>query len=286
MDIYGVIGWPIEHSLSPAMHNAAFEELGIDAEYRKFPVKPDQLEYFLLNRKDVVGFNITVPHKIKAKEILYNDEAPSGVQDDLHYVELCGAVNTVKRDGDELRYANTDVAGFLTSLEEDLRFSHTNKAVLLIGCGGAGRAVIAALGYGNASSRKIYIHDNNISVMKFTENFFSQFSYLKDKLEFIPDRKIPGVIKDCQLLVNASGIGMREGDDTPVIDKALLHKGLSVFELVYNRETRLIKDAKSLGLPVTAGLGMLLYQGSHAFQFWTGKQAPVEVMREALLRAL
>jgi len=286
MDIYGVIGWPIEHSLSPVMHNAAFKEMGIDAEYRKFPVRPDQLEYFLLNRRDVVGFNITVPHKIKAKEILHDNEAPSDAEEGLHYVELCGAINTVKRDGDELRYANTDVTGFLTSLEEDLRFDHANKSALLIGCGGAGRAVIAGLGYGNASSKKIYIYDKSSSVMKTTKEFFSQFSYLKDKLEFISDRRIPEVIKDCQLLVNACGIGMREGDDAPVVDRALLHKGLSVFELVYNRETRLIKDAKSLGLSVAGGLGMLLHQGGHAFRFLTGKQAPVGVMREALLKAL
>ena len=286
MDIYGVIGWPIEHSLSPVMHNAAFEESGIDAEYRKFPVKPEGLEYFLLNRKDVVGFNITVPHKIKAKEMLYDAADSFNTENELHYVELCGAVNTVKRDGDELRYANTDVMGFLTSLEKDLKFNHTNKNILLLGCGGAGRAVIAGLGYGNASSRKIYIYDNNDNVMKSAEDFFSQFSYLKDKLEFISNKKIHEVIKNCQLLVNASSMGMEEKGDTSLIDKELLHKGLSVFDLVYNRETRLIKDARSLGLSVIGGLGMLLYQGAHAFEFWTERSAPVEVMREALLKAI
>jgi shikimate dehydrogenase len=144
MDIYGVIGWPIKHSLSPAMHNAAFKKLGIKAEYRLFEVKPEDLEDFIFNRKDVIGFNITVPHKIKAREILEkNPEAP--IKHAQSNVILTGAVNTAKRTASVLEYCNTDVLGFQTALKEDLRFDVKNKIVLLIGCGGAGRAVIAAL---------------------------------------------------------------------------------------------------------------------------------------------
>jgi len=273
MDIYGIIGWPVKHSLSPAMHNAAFKELGIDAEYRKFEVKPEDLKDFLLNRKDVKGFNVTVPHKVRAKEILKDKAEVSDC------AELCGAINTVKREKGKIKYTNTDVPGFLTSLKKDLGFEHKDKSVILVGCGGAGRAIIAGL---ITECSKIYVYDNSESAMKATEDAFSK---IKDKLQSISKEKMPTIIKNCRLLVNATPIGMKEGDGSPV-DKGLLHKDLSVYDVVYNRETGLVKDARSLGLPATGGLGMLLYQGAHAFEFWTGKQAPVEAMRKALLKVV
>ncbi len=269
MDIYGIIGWPVKHSLSPAMHNAAFKELGIDARYEAIPVKPEDLEGFLLNRKDVKGFNVTVPHKVRAKEILKDKAEASDC------AELCGAINTVKREKGKIKYTNTDVLGFLTSLKKDLGFEHKDKSVILIGCGGAGRAIIAGL---ISECRKIYVYDNSESAMKSTEDAFSK---IKDKLQFISKGKIPRIIKNCRLLVNATPIGMKKGDGSPV-DKGLLHKDLSLYDVVYNRETEFVKDARSLGLPATGGLDMLLYQGVHAFEFWTGKQAPVEAMRNAL----
>jgi len=267
MDLYGIIGYPVKHSLSPLMHNAAFKELGIDAEYKKFEVRPEELEDFLLNRKDVKGFNITVPHKVKAKQILEREAKGSKSE----YVDLAGAINTVKREGGRSHCTNTDVLGFLTSLKEDLKFDHKDKGVLLIGCGGAGRAVIAGLSNG---VRKIYAYDVNKDAIRSSE-----------KLECISDKEIPEIVKDCQLLVNATPIGMKKTDVSPV-DKEILHNNLSVYDLVYNIETQLIKDAKSLGLPCSCGSGMLLYQGAHAFEFWTGKKAPIEVMKQALLKAI
>lgn len=288
MDKYGVIGWPIEHSLSPAMHNAAFKALNIDATYEKIPVKPELLEHFILNRKEVIGFNITVPYKVRVKEILDRSTELGPVQEEgSQYADWTGAVNTVRRQDNKLLYANTDVSGFLSSLKEDLKFEYYNKNVLLIGCGGAGRAVIAGLGWGEGSSRKIYIIDNNDNAIKSAKDFFLQFSYLEDKIEFISVSKTPEVIRDCQLLVNASPVGMKEGDTSP-IDKKLLHKDLYVYDVVYNRKTQLVKDAKSLFGKEYAvgGLGMLLYQGVHAFEFWTGRNAPIEIMRDALNKAL
>jgi len=256
MDTYGIIGWPVKHSLSPAMHNAAFKALGIDAEYRKFEVKPTELEDFLLNRKDVLGFNVTVPYKVRAKQIL------DKVVDEK--IDCVDAINTVKREGNKLKYANTDVAGFLTSLKEDLKFDHKDKNVLLIGCGGAGRAVIAGL---SKDVQKIYAYDSNPDAIKSA-----------GKVQRISAKEIPTIIKDCQLLVNATPIGMKQGDSSP-IDKKLFHKNLFVYDVVYNRETDLVKAAKPRA---TGGLGMLLYQGAHAFEFWTGKPAPIDVMRKAI----
>ncbi len=287
MNIYGVIGWPIKHSLSPAMHNAAFKELGIEAEYKKFEVRPEELEDFILNRKDVAGFNITVPHKIKAREILEKKhEAP--VKHAQFNVILTGAVNTVKRTANTLEYWNTDVLGFQTALKEDLRFDVKNKIVLLIGCGGAGRAVIAALS--NVGINKMHVYEINKAQTDSTKEYFSKLSQdwqdiLKKKIEYISSEQLPEKINECQLLVNASPIGMKEGDPR-VIGRSLFHKNLSVYDVVYNRETELINDARSLGLQCSGGLGMLLYQGAHAFEFWTGQKAPIDIMRKALLSAL
>ena len=270
MDTYGIIGWPIKHSLSPLMHNKAFRALGIEAKYEKFEIKPEGLEDFLLKRRDIKGFNITVPHKVRAKEILDKKTAVSGSE----YADLCGAINTVKLVGDKFQYTNTDVLGFLTSLKEDLKFDYADKNILLIGCGGAGRAVIAGLGHGDKTCKKIYAYDESEAAAEACAKF--------DRLQLISKEEIAQTVEKCQLLVNATPVGMKEGDSSPV-DKSLLHRNLFVYDVVYNRETKLVKTSKGSAV---GGLGMLLYQGAHAFEFWTGKKAPVDVMREALKKAL
>jgi len=310
--IYGLIGYPVKHSLSPAMHNAAFKylketkKIDYEAEYRLFEVKPEKLEDFLLKNievqdtkgesffsQDIVGFNITIPHKVRAKEILEKrfpfDNSKERIVEDEYYVKLSGAINTVKRNKETLHYYNTDARGFLDSLmdKEYLRFEPYGKKVLLIGCGGAGRAIIASLSWKNVGVKNIYINDINDEAVVSAKKHFSQLpqhAYLEEILEFVLAKDIPQVINDCHLLINASPVGMEEGDG-PVADRSLLHKNLSVYDVVYNKETQLIKDAKSLGLPAVNGLGMLLYQGVDAFELWTGQKAPVEVMRKALREA-
>lgn len=302
--IYGLIGYPVQHSLSPAMHNAAFKALGIAAEYKLFEVKPEQLEDFLLRKiifndiegrpvstADILGFNITIPHKLKAREMLEKnfpfDHDVHTMQQDLYYVKLSGAVNTVKRNGDILQYWNTDASGFLRSLEEDIGFNPKGKNVLLLGCGGAGRAVIASLSWKNIGINKIYVYEINTGAVESTKAHFSNLSpewqdILSKKVEFISN--IKEIISRCQLLVNASPVGMKEGDPSP-IDKNLLHKELAVYDVVYNRnkKTRLVEEAESLGLIAIDGLHMLLSQGVRAFELWLpGQKAPVEVMRKAL----
>lgn len=302
MDIYGVIGWPIKHSLSPAMHNAAFKHLDIDAEYRKFEVKPEELEDFLLKNikvkdtegnliwsKEIVGFNITIPHKIRAREIL-DKKYKAPLKHEQFNAILTGAVNTVKRTADTVEYFNTDVLAFQTALREDLKFDAKNKIALLIGCGGAGRAIIAALSWKDIGISKIYVYDINNAQVESTKEHFSKLSknlqdIVKKKVEFISLEQLSTKIKASQLLVNASPVGMKEGDSSP-IDKKLLHEGLSIYDVIYNRKTQLIKDAELLKLSAVDGLGMFLYQGAHAFEFWTGKKAPIDVMRKALLKSL
>lgn len=294
--IYGLLGFPVKHSFSPAMHNAAFKELKINAQYRLFEVKPEDLQGFLLGdilvkdihgnaafSNEILGFNITIPHKVKAKEILSEVYPSHGEKELFHNIEVSGAINTVKRVGPKLKYRNTDVPGFSRSLKQDLKFNSKGKSVLLIGCGGAGRAAIASLSWKGAYTKKIYIYESNRDVVRSARNHFSQFPFMKKLLEFISVEQISNTLKQCHLLVNASPLGMHEGDSS-VVKKDLLKKNkeLSVYDVVYNRQTQLITDAKSLGYPAAGGLGMLLYQGVIAFEYWTGKKAPEAVMREAL----
>jgi len=305
--IYGLIGYPVKHSLSPAMHNAAFKKLGIPAEYRLFEVRPQDLEDFLLKdisandtdgstipTKDIKGFNITIPHKVRAREILEKrfPLAPTG---DLFYrVKVSGAINTVKRSPNGLEYYwNTDVLGFSQSLREDLKFRGKDINVLLIGCGGAGRGVIAVLSWESIyHTKKIYIYEKDVQAANAAQRYFFQelspgFSFLKEKLEFISSEQIAGVIKKCQLLVNTSPLGMKDSDPSP-IDKSLLRRDLYVYDVVYNRnqKTQLIRDAESLGISAQDGLGMLVRQGAISFELWTGKEAPLEAMRQALAKEL
>jgi len=286
LEIYGLIGYPVKHSLSPVIQNAAFQALKINAEYRLFEVKPEELEGFLQGAisvkdlkgnscysKDIVGFNITIPYKVKLLANIAVREYPD--------VFLSGAVNTVKREKGRLSYRNTDITGFVKSLQEDLQFNCAGKSAIVFGCGGAGRAVATGLLQEGMNTKKIYMYDVNKEAKEAAREHFDRFDDVKDKLEFISKDEISERIKQSDLLVNASSVGMKDGDGS-IVDKNLLHGKLSVYDVVYNRETQLIEDAKSLGRPWANGLGMLLYQGAAAFQFWTGQPAPIEVMREAL----
>lgn len=292
--IYGVLGYPAQHSLSPLMHNAAFRALKINANYKIFEKRLEELEKFLLEdvfNEDISGFNITIPHKIKAKEILgkkFPFSLDKITEEDRYYVKLSGAVNTVKKENGQLSYLNTDPRGFLKSLEEKkedggLGFVPEGKSALVIGSGGAGRAVVAALSWKNMKMKKIYINDIDEKALKSAKEHFWGLDRddLKDRLEFVSSNRIPEVIKKCELLVNASPVGMKEGDPC-VINRGLLNKNLSVYDVVYNRITELVKEAQAKGIAAVGGLGMLLYQGAVSFEFWTGRQAPIEVMREAL----
>jgi shikimate dehydrogenase len=177
----------------------------------------------------------------------------------------------------------------LASLKEELQFSPVGCHALVIGCGGAGRAVIAALSELDSGVEKISIYDKSKEAIAAAKSHFSAcftaYPYLEKKLEFITENQISDTINKSALLVNASPVGMKEGDSS-IVDKKILHKDLYVYDAVYNRQTQLIKDAKSLGLKAAGGLGMLLYQGVYAFRFWTKREAPVYQMQEALKKEI
>lgn len=294
--IYGLIGYPVKHSLSAVMHNAAFKALGIDAEYRLFEIEPSKLEGFLLgkikvtdtqgeefNSGDIIGFNITIPHKVPAFFLVEGKITSQGPD---YSAMMTGAVNTIKRDGEKLVCYNTDVKGFTDSLIMDLGFKPENKTVLVFGCGGAGRAVIAGLLQDGIGIKKIYIYETNQEAAASAKKQFSSpiFEGKLDKIEYLASAEaVAAKINELDLLVNATPVGMKEGDPS-VIDKELF-KGndkLYVYDVVYNRETQLVKDAREAKRPAEGGKGMLLYQGGAAFNHWTNVPAPIEVMRKAL----
>jgi len=299
--IFGLIGFPVKHSFSPAMHTAAFSKLKINAEYRLFEIKPEHLEDFLLKPEkefkdiqgnvfragDISGFNVTIPHKVRTKEIL--EKCSATKSENPFYADLSGAVNTVKRKNNGLAYLNTDAPGFLTALKQELQFDFTGKSVLIFGCGGAGRAIVASLSEKDSGIDKIFIYDKSKEALGAARKHFSacsiNYPYLEKKLEFLTEGEISDTIKKSSLLVNASPVGMKEGDPS-IVDRRFFHKGLCVYDVVYNRQTQLIREAKSYGLKAACGLGMLLYQGVYAFQFWTDTEAPVREMEEALKKEI
>ncbi|OGW94390.1 MAG: shikimate dehydrogenase [Omnitrophica bacterium RIFCSPLOWO2_12_FULL_45_13] len=275
---YGLIGHPVEHSLSPAMQNAAFAAAKIDAEYKLFNVAPDNLEVFLrdLVKNNIAGANVTIPHKVKAKEYIEKN----GVLD--KYAERLGAVNTIKVEDGKLKGFNTDGPGFYRSLVEDLKFEPEGKTVFVLGAGGAARAIIMYLGNG---PKKIYVDDIETRMTEEIKKHYEKY-YDRHKLEVVKKGGKREAINSADLLIQATPVGM-DSRDPPPIDIELLHPGLRVYDLVYNNPmTKLVEGATKKKLHATTGLGMLLYQGAMAFELWTGKKAPVDVMKKALKGAL
>ena len=277
--IYGLIGHPVQHSLSPAMQNAAFHALGIDAEYFLYDIEPAKLEDFLKNAKanGISGLNITIPHKIRAKEYI---ERKGSLDENARKL---GAVNTIKiADDGSLCGYNTDGPGFYRSLVEDLKFAPEGKNVFVLGAGGAARAVIMYLGNG---PKKIYVSDIDKSKTEDMQSHYKKYFDGK-RLEIVNAAEFNDKLKTSDLLINATPAGMKDEDLSPV-DRAMLHPGLFVYDLVYNRpSTELVRAANALKLHATTGLGMLLNQGAIAFEIWTGAKAPVVVMKKALKEAL
>jgi len=275
--IVGLIGYPVEHSKSPLMHNAAFKSLRLDFIYLLFYVRPSYLKEAIMGLRalNVVGANVTIPYKEEV--IKYLDEiAPEA--------KFIGAVNTIhNREGKLIGY-NTDGQGFITSLLTDGKIKLEGQNVLLIGAGGAGKAVAVKLA------------ERGVERLVITDKIMERADALIERLrENIPDCAVyaihPGdkefakTVLESTLLINATPVGMKEGDPC-VIDPKYLHKRLFIYDVIYNRETPLIEAAKKRGLRALGGMGMLIHQGAASFEIWTGRKAPIEVMRKTILQEL
>ena len=269
--IYGLIGYPVKHSLSPLMHNAAFRAQKINAEYRLFELRELDLENFLktLASENIFGLNVTIPYKEKVIPFLDNISAEA---------KLIGAVNTIKASNNKLTGFNTDAEGFLRHLRLELGFNPEAKNIAIIGSGGASRAVSVSLGRNNPAKISIFDLDTP-KTQALVEHLRQNFP----KVEFTMAESIEQLgIGKCHLLINATPVGMKSAHPC-IVDAKFFHRGLLVYDLIYNpKETKLLKAAKENGAQTSNGLGMLLYQGIAAFELWTEKKAPVEAMRKAL----
>jgi len=269
--IYGIYGWPVEHTFSPAMHNAAFRALDKDARYVPFAVAPEMLEEAVLAIRalGLCGLNITVPHKERVIPFL------DGLSEEA---SLIGAVNTIQVKDGKLIGHNTDGRGFIRSLREDAGFKPRGKSVVLIGSGGAARAVGFSLALAKTSSIACFDIDAAKAAALCRE--IAQKTGVRTS-PLVP-ADVPSAAMNAACLINATPLGLKKGDPLPLA-KSLILKHHLVCDLVYNPpETPLLKAAKARGARRLSGIGMLLYQGVIAFELWTGSKAPIAVMKRAL----
>ena len=272
----GIIGWPVEHSVSPAMHNAAFEALGLGWRYECWPTPPEQLAARIASLREpgIVGANVTVPHKEAV--IPYLDEITEDAR-------VMGAVNTIVVRDERLMGHNTDWRGFLTSLRE-AGFDPQGRRCAVIGAGGAARAVVYALAQAGA---EVAIYNRTVERARhLVRDLGAHLSTAVLEAHGLDELATVG--EETALLVNATSLGMwPQVEGCPWPETRPLPPHLVVCDLVYNPlETRLLARAREAGCTTVDGLGMLVWQGAEAFRLWTGEEPPVEQMREAALQAI
>ena len=275
--IYGIIGYPVRHTFSPLMHNAAFNSLRINAAYLPFEVKPKNLKSAIscIKSLGVRGFNVTVPHK---KEVLeYLDEVD-------RESSLAKAVNTVVNRNGRLKGYNTDGRGFVISLKEEFGISPKGKKFFIMGAGGASQAISFSLAV-NGASRIVLVDDLEDKAMKLStllerSTSCEAIALKKDK------NAMKEMIRNSDVFINATSCGMKT-TDPKLIDPEFLHKGLFVYDIIYNPcVTKLLRDAQNRGARISNGIGMLLNQGAISFELWTARKAPVSVMKKALAKVI
>jgi shikimate dehydrogenase len=275
--LVGIIGWPVEHSLSPVMHNAAFAQAGLDWAYVPLPVYPDHVGEAVrgLRALGFAGANVTVPHKRAV--IRYLDEVS-------HAAQAIGAANTIVMRNGELYGDNTDAAGFFASLRA-AGFDPAGTYCAIMGAGGAARAVAYALA--GAGALQVCVYNRNLRHARDLCQDMAKF-YPDVRFEAVAMSDLAGIGEDTDLLVNATPVGMwPDTEASPWPGGLPVPAHVRVCDLVYNpQKTLFLAQARRDGAETVEGLGMLVYQGAAAFEMWTGRPAPVETMRQACLTAL
>jgi len=268
--LIALIGDPVAHSVSPAMQNAAFRALGLNYAYLAFQVSAKDLGGAIAGVRGLGlrGANITIPHKTAVLPLLDQiDEQARRI----------GAVNTIVNEDSRLTGHNTDAPGFLTALRRGGFESRGEKAVVL-GAGGAARAIVFALRDAGAS----------VAIINRTHGAAEALAKETGSLAFpMIESCLKEAIDGSSLIVNATSIGMSPDNDSTPLPAQLLRAGMTVFDSVYRpRRTRLLRDADAAGCRTIGGLEMLVEQGALAFELWTGERAPREVMRQAAAEVL
>lgn len=262
-EAYGIIGYPVGHSLSPLMHNLAFKTLNIKAVYGAFEVKPQDLEEAIRGIKalSIKGVSVTIPHKEKTIKFL----------DEVEEVALeIGAVNTILNEYGKLKGFNTDWIGFLKALEEE-KVELVNKKVVIIGAGGSSKAILYAIKRKGAREIEIYnrTYEKALELAK------------KFEVEAKPWEELKKASGD--LIVQTTSVGLKSWE-SPVDEKVLAQFEVA-FDLVYfPLKTKFLSLAENLGCKIIDGLKMLLYQGVEQFRIWIKKEPPINLMKEVIYK--
>ena len=269
----GVIGNPVEHSLSPAIHNAAFQKLGINCVYLAWRVEAigDAMRG-LRALGNFRGASVTIPHKVSAIQFLDRVEPTA---------RKIGAINTIVAEKGQLTGYNTDATGALHALREgavDLQGRH----VIILGSGGAARAIAFALAAESGADKLTVFGIDDHERAALASAVRSTSALAVDDLH-LDDDALRKTLPYAQVLIHCTPIGMSPKPDATCVPASFLHAGLAVMDIVYNpRETRLLKNAKEAGCKTIPGLEMFLNQAAAQFELWTNQPAPVDVMRRVL----
>lgn len=274
--ICGIIGDPIEHTMSPVMHNAAFKKLELDYGYLPFRVKKEELGRAIegMRALNIRGLNVTIPHKVAVGQFL--DELDT-------LADKIGAINTIVNSNGVLKGYNTDATGFLQALIER-GIEPKGKRVVILGAGGASRAISFILA--ERGSSLVILNRTwdkaKVCADRISGIFRSEATALK-----LNGENLATVLSQADILVNTTSLGMSPNINQTPVASNLLKPGLIVFDIVYNPvKTRLQRAAEVAGATVISGLDMLVWQGALAFEKWTGLQAPVDLMRREAMKVL
>ncbi len=269
----GVLGYPIAHSLSPAVHNAAFQKLGLNYVYLAFPVEDIAAAIGGIRALgNVRGFSVTIPHKVTVMAHL-DDIEPTA--------KHIGSVNTIVVDEGKLTGYNTDASGALRALR-DAGAGLDGKQVLLLGSGGAARAIAFALAADTRLARLTILGIDDAERSGLVTDLEAKTSVSVAEGSLSPDR-LGAALHEADVLLHCTPIGMHPRTEETVVPKELLHPRLIVMDIVYNPlETRLLREAKAAGCKTIRGLEMFLNQAVGQFELWTGQSAPTDVMRTVL----
>ncbi|MCK6257786.1 shikimate dehydrogenase [Fictibacillus sp. KIGAM418] len=270
--LVGLIGYPVSHSMSPEMHNAAFQKSGLPFYYDKYEVHPDRLEEAIYNMrtKGFAGWNVTIPHKQTIMPYLdkISDEA-----------KKIGAVNTVLNENGKLIGYNTDGAGFVKGLIRHVHFPIEQANVLIIGAGGASRAI----GYALAQTAPKSIVIANRTMEKARD---IQIECLREHDKVMSLQEAAAVLSDFQIVINTTSIGMKNDGSTP-IDLHHLAPGTVLSDIIYNPyKTAFLQEGEKRGAVIDNGVSMLVLQGALSFEKWTGMQPDIELMETIVIEKL
>lgn len=269
--LYGVLGDPVRHSKSPLMLNRAFRETGMNAVYTAFHVKPDRLHEAVqgIRALGLRGVNVTIPHKEQVMQHL--DE----IDDEAREI---GAVNTIVNEDGRLIGYNTDGIGYVRSIKEETGTELSNKRILFLGAGGASRGLVYVIS--KEQPAEIWIANRT----KERAQHIAQEMKHRCDIRAIGMEELPEDLDAFDIIINNTPVGMHPlVDETPLASK-LIRPHMIVSDVIYTpMYTRLLREAEQAGATIHSGLGMFIYQGAYAFEYWTGQEAPVQAMREIVL---